>query len=78
MTSEEPPDGPPRPPFTRLDELLGLLRTHAPAPPLQLTREVVQTARFERGVRVAARTAAGFGEIVIEGLAVLLGLRRRR
>jgi hypothetical protein len=78
MSSEQPPDEPVGAAQARLDELLSLLRLDAPGPPRQLTSQIVQAAGFERGVRTAAVTAASFGAVLAEGLAVLLGLRRPR
>jgi hypothetical protein len=78
MSSEPPTDKPPTDAERRLEELLGLLREHPPASPPQITDRVVRTARFERGIRSTTRTAASFGNALLESLAVLLGLRRSR
>jgi hypothetical protein len=75
--SDDTQDGPPPTGAERrLGELLGLLQTSPPAPPDLLTDRIVGAVRWERGVRHSGQALGGFGASLLEGLAVLLGLRR--
>ena len=76
--SSEPPEQPSGGAQARLDELLAPVRAQPPEARPQLTLEILKAARLERKLRAAAVTAAGFGGIVLEGLTMLLGLRRRQ
>jgi hypothetical protein len=78
MSDDLRPDDPGRRSQTRLAELLGLLRAGPPEPPPELADQIVRSARYERGIRATARTAADLGTAVLDGLAILLGLRRPR
>jgi hypothetical protein len=78
MSDDLQPEGPAGRSLTRLAELLGLLRASPPTPPPGLGDQIVRSARYERGIRASARTAADLGTAVLDGLAVLLGLRRAR
>lgn len=71
-------DRPPSPPEGRLRELLGLIQQAPPEPPVDVTRRVLATARWERGVRSTTHVLGGFGSTLAEGLAILLGVRRAR
>jgi hypothetical protein len=60
----------------RLEELLALLQASPPAPPELLGERIVGAVRWERGVRHTGLALGGFGASLLEGLAVLLGLRK--
>lgn len=62
----------------RLDQLLGQIQQHPPAPPAHLVASVVGAARWERGVRQTGQSLTGFGHTLLEGIAVLLGIARPR
>jgi hypothetical protein len=73
----EPRDDPPTPAERRLSELLGLLRSDPPQPPPRLADDVVRSARFEHRLRATTLSIGAFGAGMIEGLALLLGIKRR-
>jgi hypothetical protein len=62
----------------RLQQLLGQLQAHPPEPSLLLLDRVLGTARWEQGVRQTGHALGGFGATLMEGLAILLGVRKAR
>jgi hypothetical protein len=72
MSAEPPETGAEQ----RLRHLLELIRSAPPAPPADLPKRVVDTARWERGVRNTSQAIGGFGASIAEGLAILLGIRK--
>jgi hypothetical protein len=80
---EQPPETPNPPDASspaeaRLHDLLDLVRALPPRPPARLTADVLRAARFERHLRSGAIAATQIGAAALEGLALLLGLRRPR
>jgi len=62
----------------RLDEHLALLRNDPPRPGAALVRRVMRTAHWQRAVRGPLHAVTIVAGGVIDGLALLLGARRRR
>jgi hypothetical protein len=76
--SDRPEDPPGTPAEQRLEQLLGQIQTHPPVPSEHLVGRVVDAARWERGVRHAGQSVGGFGAGLLEGLAIILGIRKAR
>jgi hypothetical protein len=78
MSVDPPDDDRAGPAEERLHELLGLLQADPPGAPPALTGRVLDAARWERGLRTTGGHLGTFGASLLEGLSLLLGLRRRR
>ena len=78
MSVEPPDEPPPTANEHRLHELLGLLVSEPPQPPSTLAPSVLAAARWERGLRSTGTTLGSFGVSFVEGVALLLGLRKQK
>ena len=66
----------PTPAERRVSEFLSGLATDAPRAGTQLTARVVRTARWQRAARTPLRAAGGLAAAVVDGVSMVLGLRR--
>ena len=61
----------------RLGQYLGELREDPPAPSAELDRSIVRRARWQQAVRTPVRAVGVLGAALGEGLALVLGFRKR-
>lgn len=78
MSARPPDEQRPSAPEHRLGEILRLIRDEPPKPPVELAKRVLDSARWERHLRSTTSHFGGFGATLIEGLAMLLGVRKAR
>jgi hypothetical protein len=62
----------------RVAEYLGELRDEPPAPGTGLTSSIVRRARWQQAVRRPVKAVGALAAAVGDGLALVLGVRRRR
>jgi hypothetical protein len=61
----------------RVAEYLGELREEPPGPHDDLIRSIVRTARWQQAVRTPVKAVEALTATIGDGLALVLGLRRR-